>query len=284
MCAYMSLLPNMYACVHVSITQYSYTHPAHTCTHTGRHCFNDARFKFDRSIPVSSENIKFSTLTMFKVNAGDIGLAWNDHTAELYNAGHYLRNNANFRFVGTRSVLDAQIQHGPITLFRVYEGELGLAYEGANPVVYPPGYYNKDSRDFRLERMADMKDKLIAFGPIKIITVDAGEVCCCYNNGVLEILTEGRYVKNSGTFVLGRRVSLRQFTLNFEKHKVLAQGGVYMIIEGLLTFQIMDANKYIMELGDAVDIHQVSTLMRCMCICVYECQCMRVCLRQLCVI
>jgi hypothetical protein len=40
-----------------------------------------------------------------------------------------------------------------------------------------------------------------------------------------------------------------------------------MIIEGLLTFQIMDANKYIMELGDAVDIHQVRVCVLCVYIC-----------------
>ena len=85
----------------------------------------------------------------------------------------------------------------------------------------------------------------ISEGPIKILTVRTGTVCICYDNGVAEILTEGRYAVNSNGFMIGNTLDITQQNLKFSQHRVLLEGGINMLVEGLLTYQVIDVGKLI---------------------------------------
>jgi len=90
---------------------------------------------------------------------------------------------------------------------------------------------------------------LIELGPIKIFTVTSGCVRICYNSGKVEIYREGRYAVNSPTFVVAGVIETTMQNVKFDQHKVLLDGGVSMLVEGLLTFQVVDPALLIKQLG-----------------------------------
>jgi hypothetical protein len=69
-------------------------------------------------------------------------------------------------------------------------------------------------------------------------------------NGKVQIFSEGRYAINSGTFAIAGFINTQQCTLRFEKHPVLLDGGISLLVEGLLTFQCTDVETLIHQLGD----------------------------------
>jgi hypothetical protein len=52
------------------------------------------------------------------------------------------------------------------------------------------------------------------------------------------------------TFRVSGHINTRQQNFRFEKHTVLLDGGISMLIEGLLTYQVVDVSQLINNLGD----------------------------------
>jgi hypothetical protein len=73
----------------------------------------------------------------------------------------------------------------------------------------------------------------------------------CYHGGRVNIFKEGRYIVNSGTFEVGGIIPIVQQNVRFTKHPVLLDGGINMLVEGLLTYQVVDVEKLINEIGDS---------------------------------
>jgi len=72
----------------------------------------------------------------------------------------------------------------------------------------------------------------------------------CFLNGRVQIFKEGRYAVNSGMFEIGGRINTQQQTLRFDNHTVLLDGGISLLVEGLLTYQVRDVEQLIHNLGD----------------------------------
>jgi len=53
-------------------------------------------------------------------------------------------------------------------------------------------------------------------------------------------LLAGRYAVNNPTFDMGSVIDITQENLRFQKHQVLLDGGISMVVEGLLTYQVVD--------------------------------------------
>jgi len=64
------------------------------------------------------------------------------------------------------------------------------------------------------------------------------------------IYPEGRYAINEGTFVVSTLLNTQQQNIRFEKHSVLLDGGISMLVEGLLTYQVVNVELLIKQLGD----------------------------------
>jgi regulator of protease activity HflC (stomatin/prohibitin superfamily) len=90
----------------------------------------------------------------------------------------------------------------------------------------------------------------ITFGPIKMFTVNTGEVRVCYDQGRVVIWTEGIYAVNSNTFIVKGKLTTQQQNVRFSRHRVLLDGGISMLVEGLLTYKIIDVQKLMEEIGD----------------------------------
>jgi len=87
-----------------------------------------------------------------------------------------------------------------------------------------------------------------AHGPIKFFVVKTGWVRSCYIKGKLKIFPEGRYAVNDITFAVDAAIALQQQNVCFEKHSVLLDGGIKMLVEGLLTYQVVDAEKVVQKI------------------------------------
>ena len=129
-------------------------------------------------------------------------------------------------------------------LIRIQQDEVGIGYDNTRLEILLPGTHCRISGSYLFQGRAKLSDDIIA-GPVKVKTVQTGTVCVCYNNGIAEILTEGRYGINSNGFIVGNTLVITQQNLKFSKHKVLLEGGINMLVTGLLTYQIIDVTRLI---------------------------------------
>jgi len=104
---------------------------------------------------------------------------------------------------------------------------------------------------FRYVRPAQLGAALIEHGAVKIFTVASGTVRVCYDSGQVKIFEAGRYGVFSPNFKVGPEITTRQQNLKFDKHQVLLEGGINFLVEGLLTYQVVDVGKLITQLGDS---------------------------------
>jgi len=142
---------------------------------------------------------------------------------------------------------------GTISIIRIFQGQFGMARNGAEQAILLPGLHVFTEPKFKFEcaYSLDQREPFV-FDTIKFFTVNTGEVRVAYDQGRVVTFREGRYVVNSAGFVLATPgvISLQQQNLDMKKHPVLLDGGVSMVIEGLLTYQVENVEKLITELGD----------------------------------
>jgi len=179
----------------------------------------------------------------------------------IINSGKVVFLKPGWHFVGyplmngltTRDINSEIIQVNNLQIIRIRQDEVGIAYNNTTLEVLMPGTHLRTNGAYTFIRKQKIRDDLVE-GPVKIKTVKTGTVCICYNNGVAEILTEGRYAMNSNGFVIGGTLDITQQNLKFSKHRVLLEGGINMLIEGLLTYQIKDVAKLVKN----VDINSLN--------------------------
>lgn len=153
------------------------------------------------------------------------------------------------QLVTVQSVSDSIIKCGPISLIRVLDGQLGFAYSNGEPEVLLPGVHARMDGAFIFKFFANANAELIEFGPIKFITVLSGNARVCFQSGKVAILRDGRYAVNSPSFVVSDLVDLTQETIKFDNHTVLLDGGVSLTVQGLLTYQVVDVERLVLQLG-----------------------------------
>lgn len=80
----------------------------------------------------------------------------------------------------------------------------------------------------------------------------------CSDKGHVSVFKEGRFAINSPNFVVGNLISTCQQNIRFEKHAVLLDGGINMLVEALLTFQVIDVDKLVKEIGERDLLHAIT--------------------------
>ncbi len=166
-------------------------------------------------------------------------------------------------FQGKYKATEASITVGTVTIVRVPQSCIGLAWHGSNPQLLLPGMHVNNDASFVFKSIIDANEEDHTFGPIKFVTVRSGSVRVCFDKGVVSTLEQGRFCINSPTFVVGPTVSIQQKNIQFSKHRVLLDGGITLEIEGLLTFQMVNVELMMLKIGsEAKDKHPLSTLIR----------------------
>lgn len=174
----------------------------------------------------------------------------NQHVQILTPGRHILASPFN-NMVAQFSSGDDVISVSPISIIRVQDGQLGFAFDNGQPQILLPGVHVRKSAAFKFQYMRDVTDTLIQFGPVKLLTVKSGGSRVCYSEGQVQIFEEGRYGINSSTFEVAGHINTKQQNLRFSRHTVLLDGGISMLVEGLLTYQVTDVAKLINNLGDS---------------------------------
>ena len=139
-------------------------------------------------------------------------------------------------------------------LIRILQDEIGIGVDNTTMEILLPGTHCRISGSYVFKGKNKVHEDLVA-GPIKTKTVKTGTVCVCYNNGLAAILTEGRYIVNSNGFIIANTLDITQQNLKFTEHRVLLEGGINMLVEGLLTYQIVDVARLVKN----VDIKSLNT-------------------------
>lgn len=186
---------------------------------------------------------------MILVKQGDWGFVMNNGVPDMLLPGRYFIASCVNHVEATYSSGQDVITVGPITIVRVHKGTLGFADNGAEQEILLPGLHLRTSAQFKFSQAFGIDTQEIVFGPLKIFLVPSGSVRICFNDGHVEIFEEGRYAVNAGTFQLGPMIDVRQQNLRFNKHPVLLDGGITILVEGLLTFQVIDAEKLVRGIG-----------------------------------
>jgi len=184
------------------------------------------------------------------IDTGDLGLATDNGRQQVLKPGwHFLLRP----FTGLKSkvhIVDTLIQHGQVSIIRVLSGQIGLAFHDSSPYLLLPGQHVFNSPTFRFDRIVNLSDNLIQHGPITIFTVASGQVRVCYDSGQVKIFEAGRYGICSPNFVVGAIIKTQQQNLAFDKHQVLLEGGINLLVQGLLTYQVIDVARLIVQLGE----------------------------------
>jgi regulator of protease activity HflC (stomatin/prohibitin superfamily) len=172
--------------------------------------------------------------------------------------GRYYISSPLSSWERTWSQGDDLITCGPVTIVRIPKGSVGLAFNNSQPEILLPGRHVRTSSTFKFDRTVSLQNDLIEFGPVKLLTVKSGGVRVCYHAGHVEIFPEGRYAINSSTFVVAGFINTQQQNVKFDQHKVLLDGGISLLVEGLLTFQVVDPALLIKQLGERDLLQAVS--------------------------
>jgi len=115
--------------------------------------------------------------------------------------------------------------------------------------VLLPGLHLHNDNKWRFIKSARQNDAYIEHGPIKFFTVNSGVIRVTYIKGKVKIFPEGRYAVNEYNFLVDKSVNMQMQNVRFEQHPVLLDGGVKMLVEGLLTYQVEDAVKVVTKIG-----------------------------------
>ena len=57
---------------------------------------------------------------------------------------------------------------------QVPQGQIGLAFDRGQPVLFPPGLHQWDSQTLKFEKCTDLCQPVIEMGPYTLLTVDEG--------------------------------------------------------------------------------------------------------------
>ena len=180
---------------------------------------------------------------------GHIGFAMNSGKPEILKPGWHSLPSPFTDFSLSTPLNTNPIQVGPVTIVRITEGCIGTAIENANLEILLPGTHCRRSGTFKFLNEFSLSKELIEFQQIKFLTVLTGFVRICYDNGRARILNEGKYAINTATFTIGPVVSIQQQNLKFDKHNVMLDGGIQILVQGLLTYQIFDVEKAVQNIG-----------------------------------
>ena len=192
----------------------------------------------------------FLNAKMILVQQGEYGFSLNNGVPQIYFAGrHFLLSPLN-ELQGIHNIGKPVIQVGPVTIVRVPIGSIGLAMNNSLAEILLPGVHCRNNAAFNFQNFEKLDKEMIEFGPIKIFIVRSGGVRVCYVNGRVTIFNEGRYAVCSTSFNMAQLIVTQQQNHRFSEHKVMLMGGIRMVVEGLLTYQVNDVEQLIHQLGD----------------------------------
>jgi len=151
------------------------------------------------------------------IQQGKMELYSDNGRPHLLGPGRYWVGSPVKRLVGQISLSDDVIRQpgGCLTIVRVREGSLAVAWDNHDVQVLLPGRHARCSAGFRYVETYDLGQSPIQCGSLKLLTVRAGGVQLVSNHGRLETLEQGRYAVNSAAFSIDKYVTTQQQNVRY---------------------------------------------------------------------
>jgi regulator of protease activity HflC (stomatin/prohibitin superfamily) len=216
----------------------------------GIHFKNSRSFKCAAIVDANKDHIHFNTIHVIQIKAGQVGLAWDRNKPIFLQPGRYEVSSNNFDYVGSKNANEKIIKHGPRTIVRVNQGEIGYAWEQGKALELKPGIYDKEDAQFIFDKHVPANQDVIQFGHITHIIVKAGEARAVWDDGKLQILHEGRHSFTSPTLQVAKDpIPLQDIVLPLKDIHVTTRDRMPMHVKGLVTYRVKDPEKLIKGIG-----------------------------------
>ena len=218
----------------------------------GRHVINDPLFEFVSTIPINDPIISHGTVSILTIAGNQIGRCIVNGKGFWLQPGRHFINNPQFNFIGSVDTTTECIVVGSKARITVPSGKIGLAWEKGEACILEHGsVIERDSPFFKYSGSVDMTRSLITHGSIKFVSVRQGLFGVSYNEGVLQILTQGRHILTKPTHFLAGFLPSGQQTLSIEAVTSMSSDNVGIKFDAALTIQVIDPSKAVTMLGIA---------------------------------
>lgn len=254
----------------------------------GRKVYNDPLFKvvthndspvFVDINPSPDSPISHGTITIARVNKGQIGKAWHNGKPIFLKPSEnlYIIDDPNFK-MDKQPVVNATqsyIQHGHLLIVRVDKGQLALSYDNdGHASLLSPGLHSfaepgvtvlptKTYPNGTFEFTVDATQKEVKIGPFTIVTVNQNEWGICFEDGTFKPLEAGRYVFEAPKQRFTGVLSKQEIVTPLSKIHVVSKDNVPLEISADLMYRIDDVNlaiNKVNQIEEALKNYAESTL------------------------
>jgi len=173
----------------------------------GRWILPNPRSKLVMVVSLTENLIQYETLTIARIQRGEVGLAFQNGQPLLLGEGIHVRNDRLFSFVEAKSVNVQYLNHSSIHLLRIPKGNYGLVTESTFPKLLPEGVHITNSNVFTFDGVQIMNQPYVTHGTLHILRIPKGNVALVTDNN-LPLLLEGTHCINSKTFTFHKMADL----------------------------------------------------------------------------
>ena len=175
----------------------------------GRWLLPNPRASLERIVSLTENTIEYESLTIVRVQRGEIGLAMDNGQPLILGEGIHVRNQRLFRFEKHESVNQQYLQHGSIHVIRVPKGHYGLVTENTVPKLLIEGVHVTNSNVFKFNGLQLINQPYLNHGTLHILRIPKGKVALVTDNNIPRLL-EGTHYINSKTFTYHKMEDLNQ--------------------------------------------------------------------------
>lgn len=138
-----------------------------------------------------------------------------------------------------------------LTTSIIRQGEIGLRCNNRGELILlPPGRHSNFPWESYLVRPYSLSRKSIQLGPYKIISVETGYIAKTFNQGKLEILTEGQHLLTDASHVFDSFVAVKQETKKLQAVTAYTSDNVGLTLHADVRYQIENPEEAIRQIDD----------------------------------
>lgn len=130
----------------------------------------------------------------YVVQEGQVGLIWENSKPRLLPPGRHVLLSPFTQFAEIKNITDIHIQHGPIQIINVSEGQLASIKDSITGKIQllTAGQHFINSNTTTFQKFIDLNSECNELGPLKLIRIETGKVGIVYDGqGRLVILQPG---------------------------------------------------------------------------------------------
>lgn len=185
----------------------------------GRYMLPNPRAHMKKIESLTKNSINYETLTIVRVQRGEVGLATDNGQPLILGEGTHVRNNRLFQHIKFESVNQQYLKHGSIHVIRIPKGHYGLVTENTIPKLLSEGVHVTNSNVFSFDGLQLINQPYINHGTLHILRVPKGKVALVNDNNHPRLL-EGTHCINSKTFTYYKMEDINQLVI---RHGTISQ-------------------------------------------------------------